>query len=103
MGAISTPPKPLSAKVSRCHFNSCSLTALPIHHQRVQGFISLVTSGQALTSRSCGDEQPPQKNSTRKKTGNKNFQLMHFISIFFRCIINNLLKTAHHFRPVAPL
>jgi hypothetical protein len=46
MGVISTPPMPAAAIASSCAVRCALSTALPGHHQRVQGLALTVVSGQ---------------------------------------------------------
>jgi len=51
MGVISTVPKPAALKVFNSFSSSTGFTALPIHHHRVPGFVSLVIFAQAIRGR----------------------------------------------------
>src|ERR1044071_735356 len=63
MLVTSTPPKPAAASVSSSAVRFVLSTALPIHHQRVQGLVSEVVSGH-FRSGAC-----PTATWARSKTG----------------------------------
>ena len=50
MGQISTPPRPASRNCVSSRVRLAASTALPNHHQRVQGRHSRVTAGQLKAS-----------------------------------------------------
>src|SRR5438034_1443679 len=65
MGQISTPPMPAARYCSSSAVKLGASTALPSHHQRVQGLLWIVAAGQA--SGSVGLEEDAQDAPRRGK------------------------------------
>src|SRR5690348_16414879 len=64
MGVISTPPRPAAANCSSCRVRPARSTALPGHHQRVQGRAVRVISGQGPADGGAASAGTPQNNTT---------------------------------------
>src|SRR5215204_1986689 len=61
MGVSSRPPRPARSYCASAVERSRRLTALPSHHQRVQGFDWLVTRGHASAADVCAPRAAPPR------------------------------------------